>query len=177
MVVAGAGNDWLDAGAGDDLALGGTGDDTVLAGDGNDLVVGNAGDDWISGGAGRDVLIDTGVRLPVWRRRPGGQDLLIGGITLYDTNLDALESVLAEWTSTADQAAHKSSLSNGTGDYLNGIALQAGVTVWDDSRLDAMIGGNDFDWFFADLDLADGDDEWTDLQHPHEQVEPLGSHT
>jgi hypothetical protein len=65
---------------------------------GNDLLVGNALANTIIGGTGRNVIIgglgaDTLIG-------GGGDNILVGGSTVYDTNLTALNAIMAEWTRT-----------------------------------------------------------------------------
>lgn len=55
-IVAGPGNDYVDAKGGDDRIFAGSGDDTVNAGDGDDRMLGGTGDDVIYGGNGNDLV-------------------------------------------------------------------------------------------------------------------------
>ena len=76
------GNDTLDASgsSANNVLQGGAGNDTLQAGSGRDLLV---------GGLGADVL-----------HGDGGDDILIGGTTDYDSNLAALDAIMAEWGRT-----------------------------------------------------------------------------
>ena len=39
------------------------------------------------------------------------------------------------------------------------LCLAAGLTVYDDDEADQLVGLGGLDWFFADLDGLDGDDD------------------
>ncbi len=56
MVDAGAGNDRVVAGDGNDVVEGGAGNDVLMGGGGNDALNGGAGNDQVNGGAGNDTL-------------------------------------------------------------------------------------------------------------------------
>jgi Ca2+-binding RTX toxin-like protein len=92
-----------------------------------------------------------------------GDDLLIGGYSVFDTA--ALELILDEWSSPRGYDERVDNLRNGTGAVLLGssIRLQAAGpladrTVADDGVEDELKGGSDRDWFFADLGGSDDDD-------------------
>src|SRR5262249_54445050 len=109
---------------------GGAGADTLQAGSGRDLLV---------GGLGADVLHGN-----------GGDDLLIGGTTDHDSNLAALNAVMAEWGRTdADYQTRVNHL-DGTlsGGVSNGSLLTAS-TVHDDAAIDTLFGEGGSDWFLA----------------------------
>jgi hypothetical protein len=76
-----------------------------------------------------------------------GDNILIAGTTAHDTNVDALDALIAEWTSgDADRVNH---IRNGGG--LNGtyvLLTGADATVFDDSARDFLTLGGDGDWFF-----------------------------
>ena len=75
-------------GAGSDTLIGGNGNDTLVGGDDCDLLIGRHGSDLLIGGAGMDLIIGD-----------SGSDILIAGATSFDENLDALDDIMAEWTS------------------------------------------------------------------------------
>jgi hypothetical protein len=83
----------------------------------------------------------------------GGDDILIGGTTDYDSNLTALNAVMAEWGRTdADYATRVKHLSGALSGGLNGsTVLKAGTggTVHDDAAIDTLFGEGGNDWFFA----------------------------
>jgi hypothetical protein len=167
LIEGGSGNDTITGGSGEDVILGGSGNDSIKAGAGNDVVVGAGGVDWIEGGSGRDVLIggdgnDTLAGL-------AGDDLLIAGATLYDEDLSILDSIFREWKSENSYTVRIQNLLSGTGTYLNGIALQVGVTVFDDDDEDVLSGGSELDWYFANLSGNGALDTITDLD-PEEDV-------
>ena len=92
-------------GAGDAILYGGLGSGGTLTatGSGNSILIGQAGDTTLTNtGTGRNILIGGG---------PGGDtlvgngnDILVSGTTIYDsynaTNIDALDAILAVWTSS-----------------------------------------------------------------------------
>jgi hypothetical protein len=140
------GKDTLDASgsSANNVLEGGAGNDTLKAGSGRDLLV---------GGLGADVLLGT-----------SGDDDLIGGTTDYDSNLAALNTVMAEWGRT--DAAYQTRVNhlNGTlGGGLNGGLLLTASTVHDDAAIDQLAGGAGRDWFFALLSGQNRDviRDWT----------------
>lgn len=136
----GRGNDLLDAGPGDDALDGGDGDDVLIGGDGNDKLRGRQGADLLIGGLGMDDL-----------KSEGNGDILIGGYTSHDSNAASLEAIVAIWNSGASYADRVANIRDGY--------LRAGDTVFDDAAKDELNGGSGRDWFFADLDQLDGDDD------------------
>ena len=75
-----------------------------------------------------------------------GEDLLIGGTTAHDTNKDALDAVMAEWTNRSRSIDIRiDALTNGGG--ANGsVVLQKGSTVLGDEEEDWRDGGPGVDW-------------------------------
>jgi Ca2+-binding RTX toxin-like protein len=71
----------------------------VVAGSGDTLVVGN-GNNFFQGGSGRDVFTSGSGNSTLVAG--SGEAILIGGTTLWDTNVAALDAILAEWGSTYD---------------------------------------------------------------------------
>jgi hypothetical protein len=84
-----------------------------------------------------------------------GEDLLLGGVTDFETDLTGLASIVAEWNSGsiyADRVAHLT----GTAGGLNGTAFLNAATVHNDGVKDVLTGGKDLDWFVVSaLDLSD----------------------
>ena len=81
-----------------------------------------------------------------------GDNILIAGYTAHDTNVDALDAIIAEWTS-GDHDSRVSNIRNGGG--LNGdVKLRTGIgaTVFDDSASDYLTLGGSGDWFFYKTD-------------------------
>lgn len=180
-IDGGAGNDRLTGGQGSDTLLGGPGkdklrgrggDDTLLGNDGrdnlsggwgNDVLVGGDDKDKLNGGRGRDVLIG-GLGRDDLRGGSGG-DLLIAGWTTYDNNLSALELIMQAWGASNSYNRRLNNLRNGTGSILSGtgvklVASGPDQTVFDDNVRDKLRGDRGRDWFFADLDEKDNDDDW-----------------
>ena len=56
---------------------------------------------------------------------------------------------------------------------MNGIKLEAGSTVHDDGATDRLRGDSGRDWFFADLDGLDGDDDLLVNKKRNEEVDLL----
>ncbi|MEK7422828.1 MAG: hypothetical protein AAB131_03200, partial [Actinomycetota bacterium] len=132
------GDDRLRGRRGDDLMRAGDGDDLVRAGRGNDIVLGEDGDDLLRGALGRDLLIggEGADTLKGDNQGPDGegngngddngddngghgreknQDIMIGGTTYHDDNDEALQAILAEWTSERSYEVRVDNLRDGTG--------------------------------------------------------------
>lgn len=148
------GNDFVDAGDGKDKINAGSGDDIVLAGDGDDVVSGSKGRDILIGDAGRDQL-----------KGSSGDDILIGGST--DLDWEALQSILAEWTS---ERSYEERVANISGDSpspsgANGDDFLTLANITDSTDGEKLEGGSDTDWFFANsTDLLSGRkdfEEWS----------------
>ncbi len=82
------------------LLLGGNGPNLIKGGGGNNVLVGGPSSNLLVAGTQRDVLIGGGG--PNLLRAGGGGDILVRGTTVYDQNVDALDAILAEWSSTHD---------------------------------------------------------------------------
>ena len=52
-------------GDGNDVLIGSAGNDTLLGGNGDDVLIGNGGQDILDGGPGGNVVLQSGVGLPV----------------------------------------------------------------------------------------------------------------
>jgi Ca2+-binding RTX toxin-like protein len=120
---------------------------------GNDLLVGDADPNVLSGGTGRSVIIGgAGADTIVGG---GGDNILIGGTTAYDTNLQALQAIMAEWTradlSFEQRLAHLISEGNNDG-RLNGSYVLNRETVFADGAQNSITGGGGLDWVFLSLD-------------------------
>ncbi len=162
LIKGGADDDHLSGGGGNDILLGGLGKDKLNGGNGHDVLVGGENDDQLNGGDGQDVLI--GGRGKDDLKGNQGDDLLIGGFTSYDDDQASLKLLMAEWSLTRDYNTRVANLRSGTGPVLgvSGVKLKAsgvGRTVFDDGAKDTLQGGNDRDWYFADLDGIGGDDD------------------
>jgi Ca2+-binding RTX toxin-like protein len=133
---------------GDDVLWGGKNNDTLAGGTGKNVLVGGAGNDNLQGGSDRDLLIG-GVGIDSLLGGDG-DDILIGGTTSYDSNRVALDALLAAWITPTTYANRTSSMQDPSAG-LPGTPKLNLTTVSDDSVTDALIGGNDRDWFFAEL--------------------------
>lgn len=136
IIDGGAGNDVVTGGSHNDVLIGGSGIDILYGGDGRDLLIGGDGVDGLFGGT--------------------GEDLEVAGSTVYDSNLEALKLVLAEWTSNRSYNARLANLhgtGSGTRANQNLFLTPSGSsrTVFDDGSIDLVSGGKDRDWFFANL--------------------------
>lgn len=128
------------------MLFGDAGGDNMTGGAGPNLIVGGAGGDNLTGRGGRDVIIggSGGDNLT----GNGGDDLLIAGTTAYDTNLQALCTITAEWLRTDKTYSQRvTNLVNGGG--LNGAIRLNATTVFDDAAGDNLNGNAGTDWFFA----------------------------
>ncbi len=148
IIYGGAGNDILYGADGDDILFGGDGNDTLFGGSGNDILVGGSGSDILDGGTGRDILIGSQGEDLLYGG--GGEDILIGGYTAHDANIAALDAIMGIWGSSATFNARVAALS------ASGGLLQAGTTVFDDDKIDLIVGGADRDLIFGDTYLWDG---------------------
>jgi Ca2+-binding RTX toxin-like protein len=127
------------------------GDDAIYAGGGASLLLGGLGEDLLIGGHGRNILIGGAA---ADRLAGGGSgDLQIAGTTAYDDNDTALQSILAEWTSSRSYDKRVANLRSGAGPLLSptGIRLKKGTTVLDDAAVDTLHGGAGLDWYLFDL--------------------------
>jgi len=133
-----AGDVLLDGNAGNDTLIGGAGNDQLIGDTGNDILIGNAGNDVLLGYAGRDMLFG-GLGADTL---DGGadDDILIGSVTDMDSNLTALNAIMAEWSNTS--TAYSTRIANLLV-YLNSS------TVHNDASIDSLRGGQGLDWFFT----------------------------
>ena len=142
----------------------------MLGGDGCDLLIGRQGNDLLIGGKGTDLVIGE-----------SGSDILIAGTTLFDNDLEALDLIMAEWTSSHSYEQRVANLTEmglnpGAIDRLNGdiflIADGENATVFDDGVADFLVGGGGRDLFFASNEGGWSQDWILDLQN-NEFVEQL----
>lgn len=140
----GAGDDTLTGGDTDDVLLGGDDADTLLGGDGRDLLVGGLGADGKKVVAGGKATYTPGLD------GGAGDDILIGGKTVYDAptpaNQRALGNIMARWAGPADYATRLAGLKDTVGH--RGVSLTA-ARCPDDGALDVPAGGDDTDWFIV----------------------------
>jgi Ca2+-binding RTX toxin-like protein len=132
MLFGDAGNDTLDArgSTANNILVGGVGTDTLQGGSGRDLLIGGGGGDTLHGN--------------------GGDDILIGNATDHDSNLTALNAIMAEWGRTdADYTTRVNHLFGSLGGGLNGGYFLNTTTVHDEAAVDQLYGEAGIDWFFA----------------------------
>jgi hypothetical protein len=135
----------------------------VTGGQGNSLIVGSGNPGVLVGGTGRNVLIGEAGGGTLDGSRSTGDNILIGGTTIYDTSLAALDAIFAEWTRTdlsptTSYHIRFSDLSNGL--MVNGqLVVLNNTTVHGDNGPDTLIGSIQTDpttgarvhnWFFDD---------------------------
>jgi hypothetical protein len=73
---------------------------------------------------------------------------LIGGYTIHDNDVAALDAVMAIWSSAASFNSRVATLT------ATGGLLQAGVAVFDDNDHDVLLGGAGRDLYFGDISLS-----------------------
>ncbi len=156
------GKDHLTGGNGPDLLLGGDGNDHLKGKGGNDVLSGGDGDDKLHGDDGRDVLIGGDGKDDL----KGGDDddLLIAGRTAYDNFADSLQLIMAEWGADRPFEDRVENLRNGVGTASSDTEVRLvssgdDATVWGDVDKDKLKGDQGIDWYFAELDDEDGDDD------------------
>ena len=130
-------------GSGNDILIGNTSANVLRDGNGNDIIVGGGGADIIYGGRGDDIIITGDSTSAATVYGDGGKDLMIGGSYAHQTNLAALNSLMAEWDRTdvslSTRIAHlRGTLSGGR----NGTYVLNATTVTTDHAIDALYGGD-----------------------------------
>jgi Ca2+-binding RTX toxin-like protein len=131
VVFGDAGNDTLDA-------RGSEANNILVGGDGNDIIYGGLGRDLLFGGLGADAL-----------RGGLGDDVLIGNSTVYDSNIAALNSLMAEWGRTdASYGARANHLAGAPGGH-NGDTYLGPQTILNDGAIDQLYGESGLDLFFT----------------------------
>jgi hypothetical protein len=128
----------------------------VIGGQGNNILVGDANTTLLQGGKGRDILISGGGFTTL--QAGSGEAVLVGDHYLLDTDLNALNALMAEWARTDEGTAadptgylaRVNHLVNGGGK--NGAAvLKPFVTVVPDSGPpQKLITGAGLDFVFFD---------------------------
>jgi hypothetical protein len=131
--------------AGNDTLLGYGGNDGLFGGSGNDSLYGLLGRDWLVGGSGGDSL-------------DGGDDddILVSGrspgfdgnesTNRNSINVNRIDAVMAEWTSTRSYVQRVQRLRNGVGN-----ARLSPSTLASDNSVDDVLGGGGNDWFWANV--------------------------
>ncbi len=131
----------LFGGDGNDTLTGGTGSNILIGGNGNDNLYGNVGRDILIGGNGTDYLAGSN---PAAAKFIDDSDLLIGGMTYYEYDLNALGAIARKWLSADAYADRVAALRAGAG-----VPRLDKTTVLNDTAIDTVLGGADFDWLLA----------------------------
>ncbi|MCU0708140.1 MAG: pre-peptidase C-terminal domain-containing protein, partial [Pirellula sp.] len=159
-VWGGNGKDDIKGGGGHDILLGGAGDDRIYGGDGRDLIIGGTGADRMYGDAYDDILIAGFTAFDEEFNASAPGSFAASARLAFDVQRQALEAILAEWTSCRSYTTRRNNLlGTGTGTRLNGNyflkatgATATSNTVFDDGSRDQLWGESGIDWFFANLD-------------------------
>jgi len=134
-------------GNGNDILIGDANTTNLTDGSGNDIIVGGGGAVTITGGTGDDIIItgsSTGAAT-VYGDGDGGKDLTIGGSYTQQTNLAALNSLMAEWSRTDEGVSPSTRISHLNGTVVggrNGEYFLNASTVHTDSAIAALYGGD-----------------------------------
>jgi hypothetical protein len=133
----------------------------VTGGAGTAILVGNGTGNTLTAGTGRSILIAGSAAATLI----GGpdEDVLVGGTTSFDTNVAALNALMAEWSLTSlPYATRVNHLLHGGG--LNGATLLNTSTFQSNGGGNTLTGGAGLDLFFGkmgsdstDLDTALGE--------------------
>jgi hypothetical protein len=136
------------------ILLGGSGTNMLSAAGSSagNVLVGGAGKDVLTGGSGADILIGGGGAGTLKAGAGSGGDVLIGGSTKFDANLQALALLLAEWDSSDSYTTRVQDLfGTGTGGQ-NGNTLLDDSTVINDAAINQLFGsgGSGQDWYWLE---------------------------
>jgi hypothetical protein len=133
--------------------IGGKAGNILISGPSGAVLIGGTGGNLLRGGSGRDVLI-AGPSSSVIQAG-SGEAIMIGGTTIFDSSVVALDLILAEWSHTYDplnplvdykiRVAH---LEFGGG--LNGPIHLTPATVHSNGAHDVLITGFGLDFVFFD---------------------------
>jgi hypothetical protein len=126
----------------------------VFGGQGNNVLVGDANTALLQGGSGRDLLFSGGGNTKL--RAGSGEAVLVGGHYIFDTDLNALEHLRAEWSRTDEGTAadptgylaRVNHLENGGGK--NDPFLLNTTTVFADGGTQTLISGAGLDFYLFD---------------------------
>jgi Ca2+-binding RTX toxin-like protein len=120
-------------------------------GSGNDILVGTAGPNVLNGNGGRDLIIGGGGSDAL--TGGSGDDILIAGTTSYDTDLAALDALLAYWSRTdLTYEQRVAGLQAGITFESGGVTRHAALnpsTVKHTKARSVLVGGPGQDWFFG----------------------------
>jgi Ca2+-binding RTX toxin-like protein len=159
-VWGGKGKDEIKGGGGHDILLGGAGDDKIYGGEGRDFIIGGTGADRLYGDALDDILVAGFTAYDEEFNASAPSDFAASARLAFDVQRQALEAILAEWTSCRSYTTRRNNLlGTGSGTRFNGdyFLKATGSTatsnsVFDDGAKDQLWGESGTDWFFANLD-------------------------
>jgi hypothetical protein len=120
----------------------------AIGGSGNAILVGDGNGNQLTGGVGRNILI-AGAGAATLTGGPD-DDILVGGNTAYDTNLAALNALMAEWSRPLPYATRVGHILHGGG--LNGSAVLNPSTFTANAGGNTLTGAAGLDLFFGSLD-------------------------
>lgn len=127
VLIGGEGNDTMTGGAGAEILLGGGGDDTIRGGKGKDVVFGGDGADNLFGDESSDLLVGFG--------------------STFESELDDMLALHAEWNSARSTVKRLANIQSGGG-FMGGRQFGVGATLVDDDATDTLTGGAGGDAFF-----------------------------
>lgn len=166
-LIGNFGPDYLNGGPGADVLDGDHGADTLLGRGGNDILMGGQFGDLITGAKGRDIILGGRGRDTI--NGNGGDDLVISGYMRNSLDQIAhLKSIQQEWVSDrsyTQRVANIRDSEDASSDRLNTTFLigqgREGENVFSNGKNDSLNGGNQRDFFFAQLsnDLDDRTDD------------------
>lgn len=152
-VFGAAGADQLDVGASMTIPAiidGGSGDDKLFGGAANDILLGRQGSDSLLGRSGRDLLIGGSQSDRLFGESAANmgtyQNIIIGNSTIYDNDFEALDAILAQWSSLSNTFDVRVNNLR-TGNDVEGNRMLKLGTVINDSQVDALFGGLGNDWY------------------------------
>jgi hypothetical protein len=117
----------------------------VIGSIGNDILVGDGSGNQLTGGQGRNILI-AGASAATLTGGPD-DDILVGGSTAYDTNLTALNALMAEWSRKLPYATRVKHILRGGG--FNGSTLLNPSTFTANAGGNTLTGAAGRDLFFG----------------------------
>jgi Ca2+-binding RTX toxin-like protein len=109
----------------------------VLGGQGNNILVGN-GNNLLRAGSGRDILISGGGNSTLLAG--AGEDILIGAHYLFDTNIAALNALMAQWSAPLPYAVRVHNL----------LPLLNPSTVFPQPGVTTLVSGGGLDFLIID---------------------------
>lgn len=138
----------------------------VAGSQGNDILVGNGGN-LLTGGGGRNLLL-AGSK-PSTLVGNSGDDILVGGTTSYDTNIQALDPLMAEWARTdLPYAARVQHVLAGGG--LNGTTLLNVAAFHSNGGGNTMTGNAGLDLYYGLLPKDSSTPDKTDWNAPAGEI-------